>query len=123
MIPATFTWLDKMPLTPSGKIDRGALPAGETTVVREVAYVGPRNAVEQVLADIWEPVLGKENIGVHHNFFDLGGHSLLATRVVTRLGETFNLDLPVKYIFENPTISELGKVVVQLLMEEEARSK
>ncbi|HEX7335013.1 MAG TPA: amino acid adenylation domain-containing protein [Pyrinomonadaceae bacterium] len=123
MIPATFVWLDKMPLTPSGKIDRSALPAGDTKAGREVAYVGPRNAVEQVLADIWEPVLGKEKIGVHHNFFDLGGHSLLATRVVTRLGETFNLDLPLKYIFENPTISELGKLVVQLLMEEEARSK
>jgi len=72
-----------------------------------------------LLVEIWEEVLGRERIGIHDNFFDLGGHSLLAMQAVTRVSEVFHLDLPLKDLFENPTIAELGRVIAETILKEE----
>ncbi|HXQ73430.1 MAG TPA: amino acid adenylation domain-containing protein, partial [Pyrinomonadaceae bacterium] len=101
MIPSYFVMLDTIPLTPNGKIDRRALPAPETDRPDlEGAFVAPRSVVEEMVAQIWTDVLGINRIGVHDNFFALGGHSLLATTIVTRLRQAFNIDLPLRTIFE-----------------------
>jgi len=88
MVPAGFVFLEALPLTPSGKIDRRALP-GPDPLQREAEqiFVAPRTSIEKSLADIWAEVLTHENIGIHDNFFDLGGYSLLATRVVALIRE------------------------------------
>jgi acyl carrier protein len=113
MIPAAFVVLERMPLTPNGKIDRRALPAPEQ--VRpdlEVAFVAPRTPTEQAIAQIWVEVLGIAQVGLHDSFFDLGGHSLLAMQVLTRLRETFQLDLSLSSLFEHPSVAELAELVV-----------
>jgi len=109
MVPAAFVVLNRMPQTPSGKIDRRALPAPES--IREISarvYVAPRNTVEQTLADIWAEILNLDQIGVNENFFDLGGHSLLATQLVSRVRAAFDNEIPVRAVFENPTIAALA---------------
>ena len=112
MIPSYFVMLDAIPLTPNGKIDRRALPAPEIDRPDlEGAFVAPRSVVEEMVAQIWTNVLGINRIGVHDNFFALGGHSLLATTIVTRLRQAFNIDLPLRTIFEGPTVSHLAQVI------------
>uniref|UniRef100_A0A2P1CYX5 AptB n=1 Tax=Fischerella sp. CENA298 TaxID=1622126 RepID=A0A2P1CYX5_9CYAN len=112
MIPAVFVFLDKFPLTPNGKLNRRALPAPDSNQRNiEVDFVAPRTEIEQELATIWTEVLKLKQVGIHDNFFDLGGHSLLATQVVSRLKEAFNLDFPLRYLFENFTIAELAEKV------------
>jgi amino acid adenylation domain-containing protein len=116
MIPSTFAFLDLLPLTPSGKVDRRALPAPD--VVRpelQEAFVAPRSQSEELVAGIWGNVLGVERIGVHDNFFELGGHSLLATRVVSRIQQEFRVDLKLMHFFKMPTIAALAKVIEGLL--------
>lgn len=111
MIPAHFIWLDEMPLSPNGKIDRRALSAydlGEA-IGPKTDFVAPRNATEQIIADIWQSVLGCQRVGCHDNFFELGGHSLLATQVISRLREAFQTDVPLRVIFESPTVAELAE--------------
>ena len=110
MIPPSFVVLDNLPLTPSGKLDHSLLPPPETGLA---GYTGPRDSVEARLASIWRETLGIEKISVHDDFFDLGGHSLLATRVISRIREVFPVDLPLKYLFESPTIAALGKILKQ----------
>jgi amino acid adenylation domain-containing protein/FkbM family methyltransferase len=110
MIPSVFVMLDALPLTPNGKIDRRALPAPKD-VQREAEQVmaEPRTPVEELIAGVWAKVLGAERVGINSNFFDLGGHSLLATQVITRLREAFRLDIPLRTIFEAPTVAGLAK--------------
>ncbi len=109
MIPAAFVCLDAFPLTPNRKIDRKALPAPEgQQLSSSKAFVAPRNERERVLASIWEDVLAVDNIGVDDNFFELGGHSLLATRLVTRVRSKMRLTLPLRQVFETPTIAGLA---------------
>jgi amino acid adenylation domain-containing protein len=107
MVPSSVTALDAIPLTPNGKVDRRALPApsedGEGT-----AYVAPREGMETALAEIWREVLGRERVGAEDDFFDLGGHSLLATRVVSRIREAFGAELPLRALFEAPTVAALA---------------
>ena len=112
MIPAAFVPLESFPLTPSGKIDRRAFPAPDQSS-RELAqeYLAPRTPDEQMLAAIWSEVLGIQPIGVHENFFTLGGHSLLATQVISEVRVAFQLDLPVRELFESPTIAEFARAV------------
>jgi surfactin family lipopeptide synthetase C len=74
--------------------------------------VPPRNAVEQVLAGLWAPVLGAERVGVHDNFFELGGHSLLATQVVARIREELEIDLELRHLFESPTVAGLAAALL-----------
>jgi len=106
MTPSLFVELDHLPLTQNGKLDRRALPEPERRV--EVEYVAPGNAVEEVLTDVWRTVLGLKRVGVKDNFFELGGHSLLATQIVSHVKDIFDLDVPVRSLFETPTISELA---------------
>jgi amino acid adenylation domain-containing protein/FkbM family methyltransferase len=118
MIPAAFVALDKLPLSPNGKIDRQALPApGALTQDVETDFVAPRNQIEEIIAGIWASVLGLEQAGVHNNFFHLGGHSLLATQVIARINETFQVDLPLSYLFESPTVAVLAERVTAATQE------
>jgi len=112
MVPSAFVKLEALPITPNGKIDRKALPEPDWSA-REVAdeYVAPRTPVEQVLANIWSKVLGVEKVGVHDDFFALGGHSLLATQLVSRIRDTFKVELPLRHIFESPTVATLAEQI------------
>ena len=112
MVPTFFIELDQMPLTPNGKVDRKALPApdqGQLEIERE--YISPRTPVEENLSDIWSDVLGVEQISVHDDFFDLGGHSLLATQVISRVRKTYNIELPLRALFETPTIARFAELI------------
>ncbi len=117
MVPALFVELPEMPLTPNGKIDRRALPSPEPWLAEQVrkTFVAACTPIEEVLASIWSEVLGVEQVGVRDNFFDLGGHSLLATRVVSRVREVFQVEVPLKKFFESGTVRELGQQVQALL--------
>ncbi|HYP54022.1 MAG TPA: amino acid adenylation domain-containing protein [Pyrinomonadaceae bacterium] len=114
MIPTAFVTLDEWPLTANGKVDRKALPAPESARPEtSETYEAPRNSVEEKVAAIWGEVLGLERVGVFDNFFDLGGHSLLAVRVITRVREAFEVELPLRSILDAPTVAALAVVVVQ----------
>ncbi|HEX4494597.1 MAG TPA: amino acid adenylation domain-containing protein [Thermoanaerobaculia bacterium] len=109
MIPSAWVLLEALPLTPNGKVDRRALPAPEGFVPGlRAAYVAPRTALEEMLAGIWSEVLRVERIGVQDNFFTLGGQSLLATQVVSRLGEALEIEVPLRRLFEAPTVAGLA---------------
>jgi amino acid adenylation domain-containing protein len=112
MIPATFITLDALPLTDTLKVDRKALPK-PNGLRPEIAvpYAAPRNSIEAALAKIWAEMLELDQVGVHDNFFDLGGHSLAATRVISRVVLTFPLNLPVKVLFDSPTVAEMAEVI------------
>jgi amino acid adenylation domain-containing protein len=119
MTPSRYVWLEKIPVTSNGKLDREALPeADETALAREKEYVAPSGPVEEILADIWSEVLGIEGVGIHDNFFELGGHSLLLTQVASRIRSAFSLDLPLHVMFSAPTIKQLGiAIAAEQLME------
>jgi amino acid adenylation domain-containing protein len=108
MMPAAFVFLDRIPLTSSGKVDRRELPEAKDERQAAQALVQPRNTLERQLVDIWRQVLNVDQIGIHDNFFDLGGHSLLATQVVSRTRETLGAELPVTILFEHPTVEGLA---------------
>jgi amino acid adenylation domain-containing protein len=120
MVPAALVLLERWPLTTNGKVDRSALPMPEfLSSEREETFVAPRTAVEKVLAGIWEDVLGgvagglAEPVGIHDDFFELGGHSLLATQVVARIHETLQVALPLREIFEAPTVAEIAVLLLR----------
>jgi amino acid adenylation domain-containing protein len=112
MIPAGYLFLDRLPLTPHGKVDRAALARirWRPGVVQN-EFVAPRNSTEEVLARIWANLLEVEEIGVFSNFFDLGGHSLLAGRVLARVANVFGVSLPIRALFEAPTVEALARRV------------
>ena len=112
MIPSAFVRLDSIPLTPHNKVDRTALPLpGETRPNLDSPFMAPRCEAERQLAEIWAEVLGIDRVGIHDNFFDLGGHSLAATRVVSRITETFQLELPIQSLFDRPTVAAIAAVI------------
>ncbi|MBI4662222.1 MAG: AMP-binding protein [Verrucomicrobia bacterium] len=114
MVPAAFVFLDRLPRTPNGKINRAALPLpGASHRVRAKRYAAPRTSAEKKLAAIWVDVLEADRIGVHDNFFELGGHSLLATQVISRIAEEFKVVVSVASFFEAPTIGELALRLAQ----------
>ena len=114
MVPSVFVTLDALPLTPNGKVDRRALPAPNLARPDlEEAFVIPWTPVQEVLAGIWAEVLKLEKVGVHDNFFELGGHSLLATQLISCVRDTFQVELPLRCLFENPTVEELAAVITQ----------
>jgi amino acid adenylation domain-containing protein len=110
MVPSAVMFLDALPLTPNGKIDRKALPTpedGEPSSREGVA----RTAVQEILAGMWEEILGAKHVGIHDNFFELGGHSLLATQLVSKIRSSFQIELPLRSLFEAPTVEALGAVI------------
>ncbi|MBV9773241.1 MAG: amino acid adenylation domain-containing protein, partial [Gemmatimonadetes bacterium] len=107
MVPAVFVVLDALPLTPSGKVDRRALPAPEHAPAEE-AYLAPRAPLEETLAGIWAEVLKTGRVGVNTNFFDLGGHSLLLTRVQAAIRERLGREVPIVDLFRFPTVAALA---------------
>jgi len=114
MVPGIYVQLAEMPLSPNRKLDRKALPAPEEVEVeRESEFVAPRSPAEEALSEIWAEVLGVERIGVFDNFFELGGHSLLATQVISRAKKTFESELPLRSIFEQPTVAGLTAVIMR----------
>jgi acyl carrier protein len=115
MVPSAFVLLEAMPLSPNGKLDRSALPVPEQArPTLENQYVEPRTADEVVLARIWAGVLEIDKVGVQDNFFELGGHSLLALQMLFRVREMFEIDLPLRALFEAPTIAQLRRTILRL---------
>ncbi|CBN54828.1 phosphopantetheine-binding protein [Kamptonema sp. PCC 6506] len=115
MIPAAFAVLESLPLTPNGKVDRRALPTPEPVKLEWAgSYAAPQTPTEEVLVRIWLEILGIKRAGIRDNFFELGGHSLLATQLVSRVRDACGVELPLRCVFEAPTIAELSKIVDSL---------
>ena len=114
MVPAYFVRLEAMPLNPSGKVDRKALPAPDGAIMPKAEYVAPRNQMEEFLAKIWSEVLGIEKISIHDDFFELGGHSLKGTILVSRIHKELNLGLPLKELFRTPTIVGISEYLSKM---------
>ncbi len=129
MVPASFVTLEELPLTPNGKIDRAALPApNEHNTLRDEVFASPSTPTEKKIAEIVSALLKVERVGVEDNFFLLGGHSMLGAQLVTRISDTFGVELPLRTLFEAPTVRQLASKVelrlvewLEALSEEEAR--
>jgi acyl carrier protein len=111
MVPSAFVCLESLPLTPNGKVDRSRLPVPE--LVERDNYVAPRTPMEEKIARIWAEVLRVDRVGIDDNFFDLGGHSLLATQVISRMRGVFNYDIPLRSLFEAPTVEDLAMMIIR----------
>jgi amino acid adenylation domain-containing protein len=111
MVPNAVVLLDALPLTPNGKVDRAALPAPEGGAAAVDSFVAPRTPTEETIARIWRDVLKKERVGVTDSFLDLGGHSLLAIRVLGRISKELGVRLPLRALFETPTVAQVAEVV------------
>ncbi|MEM1253383.1 MAG: amino acid adenylation domain-containing protein [Cyanobacteria bacterium P01_H01_bin.21] len=112
MVPSNIVALETMPLSPNGKIDRRALPVPEVFQrYTDVGFVAPRDRIEHTVSEIWRTVLNLETVGIYDNFFDLGGHSLLATQVIAQLRQTVGVELPLRTLFEAPTIAQLAEQI------------
>ncbi len=117
MVPGIFVTLSELPLMSNGKVDRSALPVPEISQTNGCAFVGPRTETEQELAQIWSELLRIENVGVQDNFFDLGGHSLLATQMVSRILNTFAVELKLQDVFHEATVEGIAALIDNALIE------
>jgi acyl carrier protein len=114
MVPSALMMLETLPLTPNGKVDRKALPAPDRARPDlEKSFVAPRSPIEKLLAQIWAEVLRLERVGIHDNFFEIGGHSLKATQVMSRLRDAFLVEMPLRTVFEAPTVADLAVAIVR----------
>ncbi|AEI41579.1 non-ribosomal peptide synthetase [Paenibacillus mucilaginosus] len=111
MIPSFFVQLEKMPITPNGKLDRKALPAPDGKLHLGAEYIRPRTPLEEQLARIWQEVLGVEKVGVSDHFFELGGHSLKAALLVNRIHKELNVELPLREVFRCPTVEDMAQAI------------
>lgn len=111
MVPVAFMFLEALPLAPNGKIDRTALPVPDVEAQFTHQYVAPRTATEEILAKIWAQVLGVGQVGIHDSFFDLGGYSMLAVQLTFRIREAFGVDMPLRVLFEWPTIEAQAQLI------------
>ncbi|WP_432401628.1 non-ribosomal peptide synthase/polyketide synthase [Wukongibacter sp. M2B1] len=109
MIPTYIVPIEKMPLSPNGKVDRKALPEPDEDMRTGVEYVAPRDETEEKLAALWQEILGVERVGINDNFFEIGGHSLKATSLVSRIHKEFNVEIPLREVFKMPTILEIAQ--------------
>jgi amino acid adenylation domain-containing protein len=114
MIPSAFVTLESLPLTPNGKLNRRGLPAPELAAYVSREYEPPQGEVEKVLAQIWQQLLRVARVGRLDNFFELGGHSLLATQVTVRIRSSLSIDMPIRMLFEHPTLHQLSAQVEEL---------
>ncbi len=118
MVPSAFVFLDALPLTSNGKIDRRALPAPDTSRPESaIAFVAPETTAERMLADIWAEVLKLDRVGRSDNFFEVGGHSLLAAQVISRANKAFSVEIPLRRLFETPTVAGLAAAIASLQAE------
>jgi acyl carrier protein len=119
LLPSAFVVLDGLPLTPNGKIDRRALPAPEEYLDKQQnIQEAARTPIEEQLVRLWGNVLGRQRIGIYDNFFEIGGHSLLATQLIYHVRNTFQVNLPLRRIFDGaPTIAQMAEIVEEELME------
>ncbi|HKO57253.1 MAG TPA: amino acid adenylation domain-containing protein, partial [Thermoanaerobaculia bacterium] len=111
MVPAAFVALDALPLTPNGKVDRRALPRPEAEAYARAEYEPPKGESEETLAALWQEVLRVERVGRSDSFFDLGGHSLLATRLISRIRTRLHVDVPLKALFERPSVARFAELL------------
>ncbi|WP_375495633.1 MupA/Atu3671 family FMN-dependent luciferase-like monooxygenase, partial [uncultured Nostoc sp.] len=118
MIPNDFVQLSAFPLTPNGKIDRQALPLPDFQNQRTQEFVAPQTDTEQAIADIFAAVLGVEAVGITDNFFELGGHSFLATQAIAQIQDTFNIEIPLRALFEANTVADLAIIVEEILLKQ-----
>nr|CAQ48259.1 MicA protein [Planktothrix prolifica NIVA-CYA 98] len=114
MVPAYWLILENLPLTSNGKIDRRALPSPNPELHRSVDYVAPDNPTQEAIAAIFGQVLKLEKVGIYDNFFEIGGNSLQATQVISRLRESFSLELPLRRLFEQPTVADLALALTDI---------
>ncbi|MDX2242771.1 MAG: amino acid adenylation domain-containing protein [Leptolyngbyaceae cyanobacterium bins.302] len=115
MVPVAFVVLNTLPLTTNGKVDQRALPLPHLTVAQETSStIAPTTSVEASLVELWTQLLGRTQVGIHDNFFELGGHSLLATQLVSRIRDRLHVELPLRSVFETPTIAELAGIIEAL---------
>ncbi len=118
MIPSAFVELASIPTTGNGKVDRAGLPAPTTAnMLRDAAYVAPETLVEKRLAELIAPLLHVDRVGTNDNFFLLGGHSLLGTQLLTRIGQSFGVDLPLLSLFDHPTLAGMSAEIERLILE------
>ena len=114
MVPSVFVFLDALPTLPNGKLDRQGLPApGSARPELGTALVGARTPVEQGLLEVWAEVLGLDEVGVHDDFLELGGDSLLAGQVVSRVISEFRVELPLRSLFQAPTVADMALAITQ----------
>ncbi|WP_241480031.1 phosphopantetheine-binding protein, partial [Kordia jejudonensis] len=125
MVPAMLITLDAFPVTSNGKIDKKNLLARETIVISTVEYVAPRNEIEETLAAMWKKVLKMHKIGVYDNFFQIGGNSIDVIKLVAEIQKEFQIDIPLRVLFDVNTIADLTKYIklVQLEKEDNHNSK
>lgn len=121
-LPNAFVFLDNFPRSANGEIDLAKLPAPEMDIPVAQPYIAPRTPTEEELAQIWAALLGHEHISIHDDFFELGGHSLLATQLLSRVCDTFSVDIPMRVFFTNPngriTIADLARIVEEYRLEQ-----
>ncbi|MCU0688049.1 MAG: phosphopantetheine-binding protein, partial [Polyangiaceae bacterium] len=117
LVPQAIVALAALPLTAHGKLDRKALPP-PTFALEEAGDTSPRSPVEASLCAIWVEVLGAERVGIHDNFFDVGGHSLAAVRLLLRVRQELGVELPLRALFEAPTVAQLAEVVTAAGLEQ-----
>jgi amino acid adenylation domain-containing protein len=108
MVPSRFIRLWNLPLTATGKVDGKSLKAGSFPLDLNGGYAAPRTAIEAALARLWSEMLGLEKVGIHDNFFELGGHSLLVLRLISRVRDSFGIDIPLKVVFDQPVLEDLS---------------
>jgi len=119
MVPSAFFVLERMPLSPNGKVDRRALPAPDPAArVLKGAVVRPRTPFEEIVAEVFAETLGLKEVSVEDSFFELGGHSLTATQLISRLRDRLGVDVPLRRVFEAPTVARLAEAVESVLLDE-----
>ena len=111
MVPSYFVQLEKIPLTPNGKINRKSLPGPDRSITAAQEYTAPTNKIQQQLVNMWQELLKREIIGINDNFFELGGHSLLAMNMAFRIYNDFDTEIPLWDIFNHPTAAQIAKLI------------